>query len=483
MEFKLSGESRRAFRISLTRNAFRPKNQQTNRQQTPITAEDQPPQPLQTPPNPQNTNMNLKSILSPIGARRGLSILGLAALMTTSASADVGIIDNGAFTTDSATNLDWADIDLAWGVSFATLLTRLEPGGDLAAAGWSLATQAEVQAFWANAGVTNAGAFSTAQYGPVNDLINKIKGSMSFAVHPLSPTTWYSGSRLQGLTADGFDVYSWGPAMNVDPIGLTGYSNIWHYQPRSVPNPDWGYWLKRTHVPPPNTVLLAKDDAVPGLPGKTFTSFGVPAISDNGTVAVLGMWTGGGSGILVGGTLVAAEGDVISGTTTIDSMKDPVIDESDHVAFICTLAGPGITPANNLAVVSNAPGGTLAIVAQEGTQAPGAPIGALWKNFTSVAAPGNGAGVLILGKMNKDTGGLTSGTDDGLWAADTSGNVRLMLHEGTTVIGTKTVKNFAVLKAVAGSPGQTHAFNNTSELVSKVTFTDGVQAVVHTNLP
>ena len=58
-----------------------------------------------------------------------------------------------------------------------------------------------------------------------------------------------------------------------------------------------------------------------------------------------------------------------------------------------------------------------------------------------------------------------------------------MLQEGITEIDSKTVKSFAVLKAVSGSPGQTHAFNAQAELVSKVTFTTGAQGVVHTALP
>jgi hypothetical protein len=123
---------------------------------------------------------------------------------------------------------------------------------------------------------------------------------------------------------------------------------------------------------------------------------------------------------------------------------------------------------------------TLAIMAQEGTQAPDAPAGALWTRFHSVAALGGG-GVLILGFMAG--GGVTTANDSGVWSANSGGTSHLVLREGTTVIGAKTVKSFKVLKSVSGTPGQTHAFNSSSELVSLVTFTDSSQAVVHTDLP
>ena len=244
-----------------------------------------------------------------------------------------------------------------------------------------------------------------------------------------------------------------------------------------------------------STVLFTKGDAVPGagvhpsIPaGATFSGFGVPSINESGTVAFLGKWTstaGNGTGIFANGALVTKVGDEVvpvSGVK-IKSMKDPVLDDMGYVAFPAALIGTGISGTNDSAIISNAPGGVLAIVAQEGTQAADAPVGALWKSFASTAAPGGGGGVLILGFMAQGAGGITAANDNGLWSADGAGALHLMLQEGTTAIGAKTVKSFAVLKALSGTPGQTHAHNTNAELVSKVTFTDGFQAIVHTALP
>ena len=428
--------------------------------------------------------MKLPSILHPQHALCGLLTLATLLPLTVPAA----VIDNGAVTTDPATNLDWADIDLAWGVPYSVLTTRLAPGGDLHAAGWSLATQEEVRVFWADAGVTNAGVFSSAQYVPVNDLINKLKGSMTFAVSQSDPTSWYSGNPLHALTVDGFNsgatAYSFAPSMNVDPVGQQGYSNTGHYEPQEAgPNPGWGYWLMRTHVEPPmRSVLYTKGDAVPAFAGKTFTGFGVPAINESGQVAFLGKFSGG-SAIFIGSTPVALIGGTTFQGLAVKSMKDPVLDNAggadSAVAFMATLSGAGITPANDAAVLTTSVflgGGGPQIVAQEGTPIAGGPAGALWKSFSSVASSGGGS-VLVLGSLAPGVGGITAANATVLWSSNGGG--KIALQGGTTQIGGKTVKNFAVLKSVAGTPGQTHAFNGASEVVAKVTFTDGFQAVVH----
>ncbi len=237
-----------------------------------------------------------------------------------------------------------------------------------------------------------------------------------------------------------------------------------------------------------NRVVYAKGDPVPGITDAKFTGFGVPATNIYGQLAVLARWTsptGSGKGIFVDGELLVKAGDEIPVTSgvKIKAFKDPVIDDHGYVAVPVTLTGLGITSANDAAVLSNAPGGTLAIVAQEGTQAPDAPEGALWRTFSSVALPGGGNGVVILGFMQQGTGGITSANDNGIWAADQTGAFRLRIQEGTTVVQGNTVKSFTALKSVSGTPGQTHAVNSSSDLVAKVTYTTGAQALVKFTKP
>ena len=229
---------------------------------------------------------------------------------------------------------------------------------------------------------------------------------------------------------------------------------------------------------PPSDFLLKKGNAVPGVTGKTFTGFGVPAIGPAGEIAVIGKYVGG-AGLFVDGTLLAKTGDEVATGVTIKSFKDPVVDSSGAVVFPGALAGTGITTANDVAVLSNA-GGDLAIVAQEGAEPVGV-TGGKWKSFTSVAAPGGGK-VIFLATMVQGQGSVTSENDLGVWAADSAGDLQLLLREGVTQFDGVAVKSFVILKAVNGSPGQTHAFNG-SHLVVRVALTDGTTGVVKLNLP
>lgn len=231
-------------------------------------------------------------------------------------------------------------------------------------------------------------------------------------------------------------------------------------------------------------VIFTKGDAVPGVADAKFTGFGTPSVNEHGAVALLGKWkspAGSGAGIFVNNTLVAKAGDDLSGgsaTQVLKSLKDPVIDDTGHVAFAATLQGSGVTPLNDSALVSNA-GGFPAVVAQEGSVAP--ETGGVYKSFSSVALPGGAQGPLWLATLDK-IGPITSANNQVLLSTDPSGNQHVVLQSGTTEIGGKIVKSFKVLKAVSGTPGQTHAFNGAWHVVSQVTFSDGSQATVSTIL-
>ena len=70
----------------------------------------------------------------------------------------------------------------------------------------------------------------------------------------------------------------------------------------------------------------------------------------------------------------------------------------------------------------------------------------------------------------------------GLWATDSFGELRLLLREGD-IIGASTVKTFAVLSSVVGSPAQTRSFNNTGSVIVRVTDLLGAQHLLHIAVP
>ena len=74
-------------------------------------------------------------------------------------------------TLDTSTGLSWLDLTLTTGYSYDELLTEAASGG--AFAGFGLATQDEVLAFWVHAGidVESLGLFTPANLQPIMDLM------------------------------------------------------------------------------------------------------------------------------------------------------------------------------------------------------------------------------------------------------------------------------------------------------------------------
>jgi hypothetical protein len=159
------------------------------------------------------------------------------------------------------------------------------------------------------------------------------------------------------------------------------------------------------------------------------------------------------------------------------------------VAFIASLkTAAGVTTANNDGIWFSDDTNGMRLVAREGAQPPEAPLGAQWKAFTSLALP-EGRGPLFVATMHSKTGpaspgpgGITTANDVGLWATDSSGELRLLLREGDA-IGASTVKTFTVLSSVVGSPAQTRSFNNSGSVIVRVTDLLGAQHLLHIAVP
>ena len=79
-------------------------------------------------------------------------LVGLALLISGQAhAAIVGFTDNGTYTTDTFSGLDWLDVTESTNRSYDDVFGQLM-GGDFD--GWRYASAAEVATFWDNAGGT-----------------------------------------------------------------------------------------------------------------------------------------------------------------------------------------------------------------------------------------------------------------------------------------------------------------------------------------
>lgn len=240
-------------------------------------------------------------------------------------------------------------------------------------------------------------------------------------------------------------------------------------------------------------VVSAGDTFGTSIPGAKWKSFG--PLSHTDRVALAGALSGvpgaESKGIFVGDVhlgnwervIYATAGTGVSGIT-FKAFKDPVLAATGGgLAFGATLGG-SVTPTTDTSIWWR-PGGSAALelLAQEGMQADEAPAGAFWKSFTSLALPGGTRGPLLLATLIPGGGNVTTDNDLGLWGVDSSGDLRLLVRENVTMIDGKTVKAFAVLKAVSGTPGVTRSFNSAGAVVLRVIFIDNTSAIVKITVP
>ena len=180
---------------------------------------------------------------------------------------------------------------------------------------------------------------------------------------------------------------------------------------------------------------------------------------------------------------VVAKGSIADGGDggVFATFKDPVSASGRQVAFIGTLkvdTTKSIGATNNDGIWATNALGEVKLVAREGGLLPNASE-SNWKAFTSLALP-EGRGPIFLATIRGNL--ITTANDTSLWATDSNGALRLVLQEGDA-IGTSTVKTFAVISSVVGSPAQTHSFNNVGSIIVKATDAVGAQHLIYISVP
>ncbi len=212
---------------------------------------------------------------------------------------------------------------------------------------------------------------------------------------------------------------------------------------------------------PGSLVMAAREGSpAPGPPpGSVFGSFHTsPGLNASGEI-VFQSFPGG----LVAGNpgslaLVARNGTQAPGTpvgTTFSNPSDRVLNAAGAVAFRSRLTGTGITAANNSGVWAGVPG-SVALVAREGSPAPGTPAGVNFSEEVSKLAI-NGAGALGFRGRLTGPGIVAFQNDFGIWVGPPGGLV-LAVRSGTQAPGTPAGVNFVSFGF------RSPAFNNAGEI-------------------
>jgi hypothetical protein len=182
--------------------------------------------------------------------------------------------------------------------------------------------------------------------------------------------------------------------------------------------------------------LVARSgDPAPGAEGLRFFGLSDVSINSSGRVAFNkalvdaantvvghGLWTG------VPGDIrpLVKTGDPAHGLAAginFNRFGTPLINQSEEVSFVGTLIGPGVVAANDSGVWTLAENGAR-LVAREGDQAPGAPVGAVFTEFRTLYKN-------ALGQVAFYAHFVGPNVDDfGIWATDVEGNLRSITQEG-----------------------------------------------------
>jgi hypothetical protein len=245
-------------------------------------------------------------------------------------------------------------------------------------------------------------------------------------------------------------------------------------------------------------VLAREGGAAPNTTGVfdsflTGTSAGA-ALNSAGDVAfdaLLRVGTGGvtetnraGVWKTVGGALqlIARAGSPAPGTpagVVFRDFRDVVLDDAGDVAFIASLAGPGIGSANDVGVWSGRT--ALQLLARTGDPAPGGP-GLLFGAFPGGPSLNANGQVLVPARLQVGPGGVTAASDGGLWLSDTRPTLQLLVREGDPLtiapgdVAAIAALDLAGIGSSGGGDGRAKFLNDRGEAAFVATLTDGRSA-------
>jgi hypothetical protein len=142
--------------------------------------------------------------------------------------------------------------------------------------------------------------------------------------------------------------------------------------------------------------------------------------------------------------LVARKGNHAPGTpdgVNFSDLSFPgfTLNNRGQTAFPGILTGSGVDETNNTGIWSEG-SGSLALVAREGSQAPGMPDGAVFNSVVFSAPELNNAGQTAFASQVTG-GGVDATNNNGIWLS-TAGNLSLAVREGAQAPGTPSGVNF-----------------------------------------
>lgn len=235
-----------------------------------------------------------------------------------------------------------------------------------------------------------------------------------------------------------------------------------------------------------------------GMPaGVNYDSFHQqPAINDAGQVAFGAGLAGAGvsttnnhaiwQGLPATIHSVARTGDAAPGTSPgviLSALSHPLMSANGATAFRANLSGPGVVPGQNEQALFCYDQGQTRLIARRGDVAPGTSA-----TFDTIGDPMlNASGEMAFYANLVGDAPSLSGSNDGIWFADTQGELSLVVRAGQTVdlgggdLRTISGLNFASNGFSAALPVRALSDNDT--IAFGASFTDGPDAILLVSVP
>jgi hypothetical protein len=232
--------------------------------------------------------------------------------------------------------------------------------------------------------------------------------------------------------------------------------------------------------------VVSVGSAVPGLPGAVFASFSNPILSQSDEVAFRGTFSG--NGVSSGNNTAifvypsAGNGSILVRTGTADAdgrvfqtLSSPVLNGAGNLAFTGTLRTGigGVSSANATGLWVVSPGGEIETVARVGDAAPGLQ-DARFATFSQITYPDE-SGIAFVATLATGNG-TTSSNNTGLWSAPSPGEQPvLVVRTGDSLAvggSVKTVSAIGIFSPSKNTTGAGRGFSALGNLVFRLTFTD-----------
>jgi len=336
-------------------------------------------------------------------------------------------------------------------------------------------------------------------------------GSVGFAgilvgATPIGGSIWSEGDgselalvALKGNQAPGtesgvtFNII-FAPPVRLNGSGQTAFSAF-------LRTNDFGVWSEG--VGSGLALVVRRGSPIPGDESGAIMSFpGVATLNDSGQLAFAssfidpnnpgsnsGIWKGSSNGL----ALVAREGNPAPGTESgVDFARFPdsfipfektvVLNGNGQTAFMAPTTGPG-TFDRGSGIWSEGNGNGLALVARQGSAAPGTESGLTFGSF--------GDDDFVLNKLGQTAfrSQLNGTVQSGIWAQDLSGNLRLIALTGDLLdvddgSGTdfREISGLDFARGTGNEDGLPSGFNDLGQLAFLAHFTDGTSGVFVSSL-